>query len=89
LNGFHVNDYDTCVYSKVIEHGLLIICFTMVDMLIFSTYLDVVDVIMCFLSTSFDMKDLEETDVILGIKIMRTKEGISLNHSHYIKKILK
>ena len=35
------------------------------------------------------MKDLGEASVILGIKITRSKEGISLDQSHYIKKILK
>ena len=35
------------------------------------------------------MKDLGEASVILGIKITRSKEGISLNQSQYIEKILK
>ncbi|KAA0043363.1 Retrovirus-related Pol polyprotein from transposon TNT 1-94 [Cucumis melo var. makuwa] len=35
------------------------------------------------------MKDLGEADVILGIKIARTENGISLDQSHYIEKILK
>ncbi|XP_040867755.1 secreted RxLR effector protein 161-like [Glycine max] len=35
------------------------------------------------------MKDLGEASVILGIKITRSKEGIYLNQSHYIEKILK
>jgi len=35
------------------------------------------------------MKHLGETDAIRGIKITRTKEGISLNQSHYIEKIFK
>ncbi|TYK13783.1 putative Polyprotein [Cucumis melo var. makuwa] len=35
------------------------------------------------------MKDLGEADVILGIKITRTENGISLDQSHYIEKILK
>ena len=35
------------------------------------------------------MKDLEEADVIVGIKIIRHNGGLMLNQSHYIKKILK
>ncbi|KAA0042336.1 putative Polyprotein [Cucumis melo var. makuwa] len=35
------------------------------------------------------MKDLGEADVILDIKITRTENGISLDQSHYIEKILK
>ncbi|KAA0057193.1 Retrovirus-related Pol polyprotein from transposon TNT 1-94 [Cucumis melo var. makuwa] len=35
------------------------------------------------------MKDLGEADVILGIKSTRTENGIFLDQSHYIEKILK
>ncbi|KAA0056426.1 putative Polyprotein [Cucumis melo var. makuwa] len=35
------------------------------------------------------MKDLGEANVILGIKITRIENGISLDQSHYIGKILK
>jgi len=55
----------------------------------FGTSLDVVNATKLFLSTCFHMKHLGETDAIRGIKITRTKEGISLNQSLYIKKVLK
>ena len=35
------------------------------------------------------MKDLGEADVILGIKLIKTKSGFSLSQSHYIEKELK
>ena len=41
------------------------------------------------LSANFHMVDLEEADIILGIKITRTENGISLDQSHYIEKIIK
>ena len=37
----------------------------------------------------FDMKDLGVVDVILGIKISKTSDGLILSQSHYIEKILK
>ena len=40
------------------------------------------------LMSKFDMKDLGVADVILGIKIERTPEGIFLSQSHYVNKIL-
>ena len=40
------------------------------------------------LASKFDMKDMGVTDVILGIKISRTSEGLILSQSHYIEKIL-
>ncbi|GKB73903.1 zinc finger, CCHC-type containing protein [Tanacetum coccineum] len=41
-----------------------------------------------FLSSNFDMKDLREAEVILGIRIKRGNNGISISQSHYIEKIL-
>ena len=41
------------------------------------------------LSSNFDMKDLGEANVILGIKIIRNSEGITLSQSHYVEKVLK
>ena len=35
------------------------------------------------------MKDLDDANVILGIKITRSEKGFSLDQSHYIEKILK
>ncbi|XP_073133324.1 uncharacterized protein [Henckelia pumila] len=41
-----------------------------------------------FLNSKFDMKDLGLAEVILGIKIHRTSEGMVLSQSHYVDKIL-
>jgi len=35
------------------------------------------------------MKDLDVTDIILGIKISKTSNGLVLSQSHYVEKILK
>ena len=35
------------------------------------------------------MKDLGKADVILGIKIIRNSERITLSQSHYVEKVLK
>ncbi|KAL0430748.1 UNVERIFIED_CONTAM: hypothetical protein Sradi_0700800 [Sesamum radiatum] len=34
------------------------------------------------------MKDMGEADVILGIKLIRLTDGITISQSHYVKKIL-
>ena len=39
-NGFHVNEGDSCVYSKHDSFGCVIICLYVDDMLIFGTNLD-------------------------------------------------
>ncbi|KAF3633924.1 putative glucan endo-1,3-beta-glucosidase A-like [Capsicum annuum] len=40
------------------------------------------------LESKFDMKDLGVLDVILGIRIHRTLQGLALSQSHYIEKVL-
>lgn len=60
-------------------------------MLIVETNIDVVNATKAFLNSCFEMKDLGEADVILGIKITRTSYayGLSLYLFHYIEKIFK
>ncbi|GKF38338.1 zinc finger, CCHC-type containing protein, partial [Tanacetum coccineum] len=41
-----------------------------------------------FMSSCFQMKDMNEVDTILGIKIKRYSEGSALNQCHYIDKII-
>ena len=40
------------------------------------------------LNSRFDMKDMGLADVILGIKIKRTSDGLVLSQSHYVDNIL-
>nr|GEV36279.1 zinc finger, CCHC-type [Tanacetum cinerariifolium] len=88
-NGFSLNQADKCVYSKFDASGKgVIICLYANDMLIFGTDQDQVNKTKEFLSSKFDMKDLEEAEVILGIKIKRGNNGVSISQSHYIEKIL-
>jgi len=89
-NGFVLNQADKCVYSKFDSLGKgVIICLYVDDMLIFGNTQDQVDETKKFLSSKFAMKDMGEAEVILGIKITRGNNGISISQSHYIEKVLK
>nr|KAJ0226697.1 hypothetical protein LSAT_V11C100011720 [Lactuca sativa] len=89
-NGFALNHADKCVYSKFDTFGKgVMICLYVDDMLIFGTDLEEVDKTKKFLSSSFDMKDMGDSKVILGIRIRKGNNGISISQSHYIEKILK
>ncbi|KAL0556203.1 hypothetical protein IC582_004713 [Cucumis melo] len=87
--GFKVNESDKCMYYKTKGRLCIIICLYVDDMLSFVSNLHVINDVKSMLSVNFDMKDLGEADIILGIKITRTKNGISLDQSYYIEKILK
>ena len=51
--------------------------------------MDIINAAKMLLKNNFDMKDLGEANVILGMKISRTSNGIFVDQSHYIEKILK
>ena len=88
-NGFSINDANKCIYKKVENNSCISICLYVDDMLIFGINLQVVINTKSFLRSKFDMKDLGEAEVILGIKITRTLNGLNLSQEHYIEKILK
>ncbi|KAL0537256.1 hypothetical protein IC582_026232 [Cucumis melo] len=87
-NGFKINSSYTCVYSKVFGADCILICLYVDDMLIFGNMKLITDTKL-FLSSHFEMEDLGETDVILGVKIRKNKTNMSLCQSHYVEKILK
>ncbi|KAA0036533.1 retrotransposon protein, putative, Ty1-copia subclass [Cucumis melo var. makuwa] len=87
--GFKVNESNKCIYYKTKGRLCIIICLYVDDMLIFGSNLHIINDVKSMLSANFDMKDLGEADVILDIKITRTENGIFLDQSHYIEKILK
>ncbi|GJY53898.1 zinc finger, CCHC-type containing protein [Tanacetum coccineum] len=67
----------------------VIICLYVDDMLIFSTDQVHVGLTKELLSLRFSMKDMEEADVILGIRIKHQSNVIAISRSHYIEKVLK
>ncbi|CAJ2638290.1 unnamed protein product [Trifolium pratense] len=88
-NGFKLNESDKCIYYKSDNNICTMICLYVDDMLIFGSNLSAVNAVKSLLCNNFDMKDLGEASVILGIKITRSEKGISLDQSHYVEKVLK
>ena len=78
------------VYIQSVQKKECVIIALYVDaMLIFSTSLSVVHSTKRFLASQFDMKDMSEAKVILGVKITRMGDSIMLSQEHYVEKILK
>lgn len=59
----------------MIGSDCIIICLHVDDILIFGPNVNVINETKNFLSSKFEMKDLGEADVILGVKIKRTSNG--------------
>lgn len=87
-NGFKINECDKCVYIKSTQAGHVIVCLYVDDMLIIGNNNNVINSTKQMLTSRFEMKDMGLADVILGIKIIITPQGISLSQSHYVEKIL-
>ena len=87
-HGFKINKCDKCVYVKDDEHGYVIVCLYVDDMLIVGSDDKMITSTKNMLNSRFDMKDMGLADVILGIKIKRTSNGLVLSQSHYVDNIL-
>jgi hypothetical protein len=86
---FIVNEADECVYYRYGGGEGVILYLYVDDIQIFGTSLDVIKETKNFISNNFEMKDLEEVDVILNIKLLREGNGgITLVQSHYVEKVL-
>ncbi|XP_057792624.1 putative late blight resistance protein homolog R1A-10 [Salvia miltiorrhiza] len=88
-NGFRINECDKCVYIKNSNNGYVIVCLYVDDMLIMGSNFRVIQETKGMLSKNFSMKDMGLADVILGIKILRRPDGITITQSHYVEKVLK
>lgn len=78
-----------CVYNKVKGDNYVIISMYINVMLIFKTNESYANDTKRLLSSSFDMKDLGQDNVVLGIKIIINDNGIILIQSKYIEKFLR
>ena len=87
-SGFKIKECDKCIYVKETENGYVILCLYVDNMLIVRSDDDMIKSTKNMLKSKFDMKDMGLADVILGIKISRTFNGLILSQTHYIYKIL-
>ena len=87
-HGFKINECDKCVYVKEVEHGYVIECLYVDDILIIGSYDKIITSTKNMLNSRFDMKDMGLADVILGIKLIITSYGLILSQSHYVDNIL-
>jgi len=87
-NGFKINECDKCVYVKETGDDYIILCLYVDDILIVGSSDKLVKSTKHMLNSRFDMKDMGLANVILGIKIIKTADGLVLSQAHYVDKIL-
>nr|GEZ84025.1 zinc finger, CCHC-type [Tanacetum cinerariifolium] len=74
--------------GKDTSSGYVILCLYIDDMLIVGSNDKMIKSSKDMLKSKFDMKDIGLADVILGIKIIRTQNGLVLSQAHYVDKTL-
>jgi len=74
-NGFTHTNANKCIHSKFIEGYGVIICLYVDDLLNFGTNLEGIQETKNCLASQFKMKDMDEVDTILGIKVKKHSGG--------------
>lgn len=89
--GFVCSDYDSCLYTKNVNNGLLGLILYVDDLLIFSQNLDQVVQLKKQLMHRFRMTDMGEISNYLGIAVKYNREArkMTLNQSDYIQSLAK
>lgn len=62
------------------------ICFYVNDILLLSSSLGMINKIHKVLASNFDVKDMREVYVILGIIIIKISDSLILSHEYYVEK---
>ena len=76
-------DADHSLYVRKNEHGIVIICIYVDDLIVWGHNKAKIENVKTLLKQEFDIKDLGELCFFLGIEIVRTKEGIWLSQRQY------
>jgi hypothetical protein len=91
-HGFKWSDYDSCVYSKIVNGSTIYLFLYVDDMLIAVKEKSEITKLKTQLSKEFEMKDLVVAKKILDMKIVRDRKSrklyLSQSQRGYIKKVL-
>ena len=77
--GFIVNESEKFVYYEIKGNETIILCLYVDDILLFGTNIEIINEIKRFLKRRFEIKDMGEASVILGLKLTVKHNVIMLN----------
>lgn len=84
--GYDIKDVDMYIYTKFNKNKTSVIIYLYVDdLLILRTDMHAIINTKNLMSLKFDMKDLGETSVILGIKLNKTKSSYMISQEQFLK----
>ncbi|KAL0306914.1 UNVERIFIED_CONTAM: Retrovirus-related Pol polyprotein from transposon TNT 1-94 [Sesamum radiatum] len=77
--GFTVNENNKCIYCKVKRDKMIVLCLYVANILLIGSCLDIIIETKSFLKNKFEIKDMNEAGVILGIKLICSTDGIAIS----------
>jgi hypothetical protein len=89
--GFKENKENNCIYANFKNGKFIFLILYVDDILLVSSDVDLLREIKKFLSSKYDMKDLDEASFVLGVEIHRDRRNgvLTLSQKAYLEKILK
>ena len=90
LCGFEKSPDEPCVYKRIQGTKVVFLILYVDDILLIENDIEVLSSVKGWLQKQFDIKDLGETNYILGIKLLRDRKNkvLALSQALYIDKIL-
>ncbi|KAL0285431.1 UNVERIFIED_CONTAM: Transposon Ty1-MR1 Gag-Pol polyprotein [Sesamum radiatum] len=85
--GFCNNQISPCSFIKMTESGFIIITMYVDDLNIIGSPEEIRQAV-DYLKSEFEMKDLDTTKYCLDLQFKHSKDGILINQSNYIEKVL-
>ena len=88
---FKENEEDNCIYAKFKNGRYIFLILYVDDILLANSDVNLLLETKKFLSSNFDMKDLDEASFVLGIEIHRDRRKgvLGLSQKAYLEKVLK
>ena len=79
-----------CVYLKRSNSSFVILSLYIDNILLVGNSKEMIDTVKRWLSSNFEMKDMDEASYVFGVKIVRdrAKRNLSLSQKTYIKRML-
>ena len=87
--GFAQSNVDLCIYTRSKNDNLTTILVQVDDLIILCDSQELVEEIKTNLFSKFDMKNLRELSLFLGISFKITEDFITMDQSHYLEVVLK
>ena len=88
--GFETSRSDPCLYIKRVQNTIMLVALYVDDLLLAGSHLDAITWIKGELNKRFEMKDLGEAKVCIGLEIHRSRgtKTLSLTQSKYASNVL-